>query len=273
MDAVQRRIASFTLMDDLYMRKFFDGQPQCAEAVLRAVLDRSDLRVLTVDVDHGEISLEARSARLDVLAIDVDGRRYDVEIQRDTAQAHPKRARFYAALMDAEALPRGAAFEELPESYVIFIAEGDALGYGIPICHADRVILETGDPLEDESHVVYVDATYNYGDTELGDVMHDFRCPNPDEMRCPVLADRARQLKGTETEGAVMGQSIAETVREIREEATEAVYGDVVRRMLADGEFSRERIAGVLGITPDQVDVYARGEASEAVDAPPSPSA
>ena len=36
----------------------------------------------------------------------------------------------------------GQDFEELPESYVIFITRDDILGYGLPIYHIDRQIKE-----------------------------------------------------------------------------------------------------------------------------------
>ena len=45
-------------------------------------------------------------------------------------------------LMDMNTLNPGQDFEELPESYVIFITRDDILGYGLPIYHIDRQIKE-----------------------------------------------------------------------------------------------------------------------------------
>ena len=42
-------------------------------------------------------------------------------------------------------------------------------------------------PFDDESHIVYADATYNGFDGALGDVLHDFLCADPEQMRCGVL--------------------------------------------------------------------------------------
>ena len=41
-------------------------------------------------------------------------------------------------------------FEELPESYVIFITRDDILGYGLPIYHIDRQIKELNEAFQDE---------------------------------------------------------------------------------------------------------------------------
>lgn len=117
-------IAKATLMDDLYMAKFFEGQPRCAEVVLRAVLGNPSLRVISVDVRRDVLSLGSRSVQLDIAAEDEDGRLYDVEVQRDPGRAEPQRARLYAALIDSQALGKGAGFADLPESYVIFIVNG-----------------------------------------------------------------------------------------------------------------------------------------------------
>lgn len=40
--------------------------------------------------------------------------------------------------MDMNTLNPGQDFDDLPESYVIFITRDDALGYGLPIYHVDR---------------------------------------------------------------------------------------------------------------------------------------
>mgnify|MGYP000888184525 CR=1 FL=1 len=43
-------------------------------------------------------------------------------------------------MMDANALPEGAGYARLPESYVIFITETDVLGGGQPLYVIERVI-------------------------------------------------------------------------------------------------------------------------------------
>ena len=47
--------------------------------------------------------------------------------------------------MDMNTLNPGQDFDELPESYMIFITRDDVLGYGLPIYHIDRTIKEVKD--------------------------------------------------------------------------------------------------------------------------------
>ena len=53
----------------------------------------------------------------------------------------------------------GQDYEELTDSYVIFITRDDVLGEGLPIYHADRVIREVGETFGDGSHIIYVNSS------------------------------------------------------------------------------------------------------------------
>ena len=88
-------------------------------------------------------------------------------------------------------------FEELPESYVIFITRDDILGYGLPIYHIDRQIKELNEAFQDEAHIIYVNSR-KQDDTELGKLMHDLHCKKADEMHSPILAKRVHELKETQ---------------------------------------------------------------------------
>ena len=105
-------------------------------------------------------------------------------------------ARYHSGLMDMNTLNPGQDFDELPESYVIFITRNDTLGYDLPIYHINRKIEEVGKNFPDEAYIIYVNSGKK-DDTELGKLMHDLHCKNADEMHSSVLAKRVRELKDT----------------------------------------------------------------------------
>ena len=94
-------------------------------------------------------------------------------------------------------LDSGQDFDELPESYVIFITGDDTLGYGLPIYHINRKIEEVSESFQDEAYIIYVNAK-RQDDTELGRLMHDLHCKNAKDMYSKVLADRVYELKETQ---------------------------------------------------------------------------
>ena len=165
--------------------------------VLQVIMEKQDLKVIDQIIQKDYKNLQGRSAILDCVARDSEGKQFDVEIQQDNEGASPKRARYHSGLMDMNTLNPGQDFDELPESYVIFITRDDILGYGFPIYHIDRHIKEADDSFQDEAHIIYVNSR-KQEDTELGRLMHDLHCNNADEMHSPVLAKRVHELKDTQ---------------------------------------------------------------------------
>ncbi|MBR1497191.1 MAG: PD-(D/E)XK nuclease family transposase, partial [Oscillospiraceae bacterium] len=139
------RLRKFRLMDDDFMTKCFEGEPACIELVLRIVLDMAEIRVVEVHTQVFVENLFNRSLRLDNLAMDAEGKRFNVEIQRSDHGAGKQRARYNSSMMDVNALKKSGDFSALPETWVIFITENDVMGKNLPLYHIERVISETGE--------------------------------------------------------------------------------------------------------------------------------
>ena len=189
-------IKNFTLMSDIFMRNVFKKR-ECLEYVLQVIMEKQDLHVIDQIIQKDYKNLQGRSAVMDCVAKDSTGKQFDVEIQQDNEGASPKRARYHSGLMDMNTLNPGQDFEELPESYVIFITRDDILGYGLPIYHIDRQIKELEEAFQDEAHIIYVNSK-KQDDTQLGRLMHDLHCKKADEMHSPILAKRVYELKETQ---------------------------------------------------------------------------
>ncbi|MGM9940613.1 MAG: hypothetical protein ACI32N_01310 [Bulleidia sp.] len=101
--------------------------------------------------------------------------------------------------MDVENSRKGMDFHELPDTYVIFITEKDYYGKNQPIYKIERMVLNDNVSFEERSHILYINGQYR-DDTEIGKLMHDFNCANPDDMLIPILAERTRYLKTNEVE-------------------------------------------------------------------------
>lgn len=186
-------LKNLTMMSDALMRNVFKNR-ECTEYVLRTIMDRDDLKVTDQVIQKDYKNLQGRSAVLDCVACDAQGVRYDIEIQQDNEGASPKRARYHSGLMDMNTLEAGQDFENLPDSYVIFITKDDPLGDGLPAYHIDRKVRETQKDFADGAHMIYVNSKIQ-DDTKLGRLMHDLHCKNSGEMYSEVLAERFRELK------------------------------------------------------------------------------
>ena len=246
-----QRLRGFRLLDDDFMNKVFEDKA-CAEFLLQIILQRTDLKVQRVHGQHDIRNLQGRSIRLDILAVDVSERVYNIEVQRSDKGAGVKRARYNSSLIDANVTEPGDEYEKLNETYVIFITEHDVLGGGCPIYHIDRTIKETGTLFGDESHIIYVNAQIK-DDTALGQLMHDFSCTSAEQMHYQILANRVRYFK-EDTEGvATMCKAMEDMRNEAAREATKAKTVSIARRMLKSGKYTYEDIADILEISVDEV--------------------
>ena len=188
-------IKNFTIMSDMFMRNVFK-QKECLEYVLQVIMEKQELQVIDQVIQKDYKNLQGRSAILDCVAKDGAGCQFDVEIQQDNEGASPRRARYHSGLMDMNTLNAGQDFDELPETYVIFITRDDILAYGLPIYHINRKIEEVEECFQDGSHIIYVNSR-KQEDTELGKLMHDLHCKDPEQMYSKILAKRVSELKET----------------------------------------------------------------------------
>lgn len=237
-------------MNDIFMRNVFKKR-ECVEHVLRIIMKMEDLQILDYTVQKDYKNLQGRSAILDCVAKDDANKQYNVEIQQDSEGASPKRARYHSELLDMNTLNPGQDFEELTDSYVIFITKDDAPGNGLPIYHADRVIEETGGMFGDGSHIIYVNSSIQDEDTALGRLMHDLHCKNADDMYSEVLAQQVSELKETEKEENVsMCDALEKLIQEYTQKGEsrgEARKAKETAKALSQEGMSVEKIVKVLG--------------------------
>lgn len=168
-----QRLRGFRLLDDDFLTKCFEGDTASIELVLQIILEKPELSVLDVRTQVFVENLLNRSVRLDILATDSTGAKMNVEIQRADKGAGRKRARYNSSMMDASLLKKGEDFDELPETWVIFITENDVMKKGMPLYRIERCFLETGEKFGDGSHILYVNGAYR-SNTPIGKLMHDF---------------------------------------------------------------------------------------------------
>ena len=218
-------IKKFRLIDDTFFSACFDNNEEDVEYILRIILDKPNLKVLKVQTQKSVENMYGRSVRFDVFATDDTGKLYNIEVQRADAGAVPTRARYNSSMLDYHKLKKKAKYNELPETFVIFITEHDVLKDGEQIYHVERVIRETNKPFGDGTHIIYVNGSYKGdSDSALGNLIHDFFCDNPADMKHRQLAERVSFLKDNKRGVRKMCKLIGELTAELyKEELAEGI--------------------------------------------------
>ena len=242
------KIAQFRLFDDDFMSKVFEDDIEATEFLLKIILQRDDLEVTE---SKGQVSIKnllGRSVRLDIKAKDKTGKLYNIEVQRADSGAGEKRARYYSAILDANSLLPRQDFDKLPETYIIFITEHDVFKGGLPLYHINRKIEESGMTFCDESHIIYVNGEYKE-DNDIGKLMHDFSCENPDDMKLRLLAEKTRYFKKDEKGVKRMCKIMEDFAAEERNEERE----EIAIGLLEIGKMTYAEIAAVAKLSEEKV--------------------
>ena len=249
-----QRLRGFRPIDDDFMRCIFRDDIPLTQHVLRILIGKDDLEIVSVETQADMKRLVgARSLCLDAYGTDSTGKRYDIEIQRVDRGAGAHRARYHSSLMDIENLDAGEDFEELPDTYTIFITENDIYGKGIPLYPIERINLGTGELFSDGEHILYVNGAYE-GDDPIGILMHDFRCSNPDDMLDDKMAAKTRYFKETEEGVEYMCKAIEKMRDDVRNETRIMVYADLVLNLMETVKFSLEQAMDALKIPESERD-------------------
>lgn len=259
-------IDGLRLMDDDFFSEALDKKIKPVEYILNTILERDDIRVQRTEAQVEYKSATKRSIKLDIWAVDAEGRVMDIEVQRADHGAGVRRARFHSSVIDRTLLEKGDDFDALVDTYVIFITENDKFGAGKPLYHVERKISELDNALfGDGAHIIYVNGAFRDLGHPVGRLMHDMHCTRAEEMLNPYLAEEVRYLK--ETEGGrsqvcrafeeVAFEAAQKAAREAAEKASvEAAHAKAVstaRNLLALGQLSVEAIAKCVDLPVEEV--------------------
>ncbi|MBQ8576494.1 MAG: PD-(D/E)XK nuclease family transposase [Clostridia bacterium] len=268
-------VAEATFMDDIFMSEVFRDDKEGVAYLLNIILERSDLTVEQVATQHDIDSAFKRSIRLDIRAVDADGKVYDIEIQRSNEGAIPQRARFYSAKLDHDLLEKDDDFGKLADTYVIFITDKDIYGHGLPVYKIERRIVNDGfRDFADGAYIYYVNGSYREPN-DLGCLMHDFHCNKAEDMYSALLARRMTAVKENAERSIHMGLNSQDFYREGlkigREEGISLgvekgrseEQKKIVFSIFSTDLYSNEAIAKMTSLPLSDIEQFAREYASE----------
>ena len=253
-DKYLETIKKFRLIDDTFFSACFDSNEEDVEYILRIIIDKPTLKVLKVQTQKSVENMYGRSVRFDAFATDENGKLYNIEVQRADSGAVPARARYNSVMLDYYRLKKKAKFNELPETFVIFITEHDVLKDGKQIYHVERVVRETNKPFGDGTHIIYVNGSYkDDSGSALGNLIHDFFCDNPENMKHRQLAQRVSFLKNNKREVRKM----CKLMEELQNEAKKETLLENIRNMMKKLNMTAQQAMEILEVPADKQKEYA----------------
>ena len=203
---------------------------------LEALLQKKIARVEIVSSQY-EItdSYFSHGIRVDVYLADEAGTIYCVEMQTTIPKNLYKRIRYYQGAIDRRHLHKGDHYDELPETFIIFICTKDPFGYGRPI-YRRKMSLEHCENSEynDGSHVYFLNSEGIRDSAADGD------------QQDPAITEFLRCIRENDTEKShyvtPLMVRICEAMEEIRDDPVlEADYMQYQAKLMDRENFGFER--------------------------------
>ena len=151
---MRKKLQDLTIKDAFMFAAVMSDAEQCRH-LLELVLEMKILEVHVVAEKTISYHPEYHGVRLDVMAEEAGTkRRFNVEMQVKTESALAKRSRYYHAQMDMDALLTGETYDQLPDTYVIFICDFAPFDSRLYRYNIRNVVRETNELLKDGNQTI-----------------------------------------------------------------------------------------------------------------------
>ena len=141
--------------------------------LLEIILGIDILRIEYIEAEKDmKFAPDGKGVRLDVYVDDKQGTVYDIEMQAIDTKELPKRSRYYQSMIDLTVLEKGASYEDLKKSYVIFICMADVFDKGRYVYTFRNICVD--DPsieLGDDETKIFLNP---YGSGEISEELSEF---------------------------------------------------------------------------------------------------
>ena len=118
--------------DDFMFCKVLTSRPDLCKKLLEIAIGHEVGKFVNQESQKPiEITSDGRGVRFDVYVEDNGNAVYDCEMQTTNSSNLPKRSRYYQGMIDLNLIERGADYNELKKSYVIFICPFDVFKRGL----------------------------------------------------------------------------------------------------------------------------------------------
>ncbi len=204
----KQRYRRLRFTDDFMFGKVLVNNPEICRRLLELLL-QVKIKHISFPEQQKVIDIlsDGRGIRLDVYVDDENGTVYNIEMQAILRKNLPKRSRYYQGMIDMNLIERGARFNDLKQSFVIFICLKDPFGRNLPVYRFENICIQDKSLfLKDDAVKVFIN-----GAADTAELSED-------------MASFLNYLKGTVTENELVQMIETEVEKARKQEGWEVEY-------------------------------------------------
>lgn len=240
--------------DDFLFQKVMENEEIC-KTFLEKTLNR---KIVNIHYYQSEktvnLSPENKGVRFDVLVEIADGTMIDVEMQTsDRSKWLPKRTRYYQAMIDLNALAKGAYYKKLPESFIIFVCTFDPFEKSHKVYTFRNQCQETKLELNDGSTKIFYNTTGTIGkvDEDIENFLHYIETKAVKGDFARKVAEEVERLKAHDALKLEYMSYFARITDERDEEKINSI-----RNIMKNLNLTLEKAMEALGIPKNEQQMY-----------------
>lgn len=253
-------VAKLRPIDDVFFEKLMED-PDACEEILQVIMENPKLRIKreTLSGQKSIKHLINRSIRVDAYVEGHEEEVFNIEVQKQDNDNHVKRVRYNASAITVNRSEPGDRFEHVQELYVIYISRFDVLKNGLTISHAEMTCAETGKPVNDGLHEIYVNTNVK-SDSKVSRLMEWFTETDMEDPEFPKMSSRVQEIKHNPKEVEIMCELIEEyAAKRADQAATQATIQTAIkiaRKYGADDDEIADILKTEYGVTDSEIEMY-----------------
>ena len=156
---MRKSFDELTIVDDYMFCTVMQDEELCKELLSMILKNKIGKIVRLFKQQPIETQIASKGVRLDIMIEDETGKLYDVEMQTTNEKNLPERMRYYQCAIDNSAINKGGDYNDLPDTFIIFLCTFDYLEKGLPIYTIKPYCTETGQEFTDGTTKIIVNST------------------------------------------------------------------------------------------------------------------
>lgn len=119
-----KRYEELTFTDDFMFCKVLQNNPDVCKELTELILGRKIGNFVAPEIQKAvAITDDGHGVRFDVYFEDDENTIFDIEMQQSNIRCLAKRTRYYQGMIDLNHLEKGAGYDKLKNSYIVFISK------------------------------------------------------------------------------------------------------------------------------------------------------
>ena len=196
---MKKSFDELTIADDYMFCTVMQDEELCKELLSMILKNKVGKIVRLFKQKPIENQIASKGVRLDIMIEDDMGKLYDIEMQTTNERNLPERMRYYQCAIDNSAINKGGDYNDLPDTFIIFLCTFDYLEKGLPVYTIKPYCTETEQEFNDGTTKIIVNSTASEkAEENLKAFLSYMNGQNPKTTFTKKLEEKVNQTKEDE---------------------------------------------------------------------------